>query len=396
MSLAYGGTGWTAKEKKVIDSLRLANLPAVDAPAAASPLFQLGEKLFFDKGLSANGKVSCSSCHQPGRAFTDGKTIAVGLSPGKRNTPTLLGAASRRWLTWDGRKDSVWSQSLAPLENIHENGISRIGVLRHIAMHQELRGLYRQVLGNLPEIEDTRRFPIAATPLGNVASVRAWKSMTAEDRVAVNTAFAKTGRALAAYVATLRYAPSRFDVYAEALMAPDTGVDPESIFTSRERAGLRLFISQKIGCINCHNGPLFSNQSFFNIGTATRLDRGRSSGIKRLLRDPFNCMGRYAPEPKPREGHAIAEGQATWEDCSALRYARRSGHDLPRAFLVPSLRAAAKTAPYMHDGRFVSLEQVVAYYASNPGAKDPAVHLPPIELSVAEQAELVAFIKTLN
>ncbi len=369
---------WTQQELKIIDSLRLGHLPVEKEPPAGA-LLRLGERLFFDRRLSANGKVACASCHRPGKHFSDGLPVAKALGTGARNTPSLVGASQRRWQTWDGRKDSVWSQSLAPLENLREHGISRVQVLRVISDDSRLRGLFEASFGALPALEDERRFPAEATPLGEVAAVRAWKSMSRKDQRQVNTAFAKVGRALAAYISTLRYAPTRFDRYADTLIAGEG--QSAGHLSPEEQEGLRLFISQKSGCINCHNGPLFSHQGFSNIGTGSRADHGRSAGIKHLLRDPFNCLGDHAD---------------TASDCDALRYARRAGHDLRGAFLVPSLRGAGHTAPYMHDGRFASLEEVVAYYASNPRERNPNAHLPEIHLNSAEQRALVAFIKTVQ
>ena len=74
-----------------------------DDPTAVS----LGHHLFFDPRLSGNSNVSCATCHDPARDFTDGRTVAVGMGTSSRNTPTVLNAAHHRWLTWDGRSDSL-------------------------------------------------------------------------------------------------------------------------------------------------------------------------------------------------------------------------------------------------------------------------------------------------
>jgi len=75
----------------------------------------LGQRLFFDGRLSAGGAVACASCHDPARAWTDGRKQAVGLAPLDRNTPTILNVARQRWFSWDGRADSLWSQSVKPI-----------------------------------------------------------------------------------------------------------------------------------------------------------------------------------------------------------------------------------------------------------------------------------------
>jgi hypothetical protein len=95
-----------------------------DDPQAAA----LGQALFFDPRFSANGKISCASCHRAALAFTDGRARAEGMFVGTRNTPTVLNAAFGQWYFLDGRSDSLWSQALQPFENPKEIGGDR----RHI------------------------------------------------------------------------------------------------------------------------------------------------------------------------------------------------------------------------------------------------------------------------
>lgn len=127
--------GWNAQELALLQSFSLAKLPA--APQDPSNRFalnpqavHLGNQLFFDPRLSRNGKIACASCHQPDKAFSDGKPVAEAIAKGTRNTPSLLGAAYQTWFFWDGRKDSLWSQALEPLENPAEHGLTRIEVIR--------------------------------------------------------------------------------------------------------------------------------------------------------------------------------------------------------------------------------------------------------------------------
>ncbi|HEX7830656.1 MAG TPA: cytochrome-c peroxidase, partial [Thermoanaerobaculia bacterium] len=92
-----------------------------DNAAAAA----LGKELFFDPSLSANGKVSCASCHQPEREFQDGVALAQGVGTTNRRTMPIAGTAYSPFLFWDGRKDSQWSQALGPLESAVEHGGTR-------------------------------------------------------------------------------------------------------------------------------------------------------------------------------------------------------------------------------------------------------------------------------
>ena len=85
----------------------------------------LGKALFFDPRFSANGAVSCSSCHKPDRQFQDDLRVGHGIADGGRRTMPLSGTAWQPFLFWDGRKDSLWSQALGPLENPVEHGAGR-------------------------------------------------------------------------------------------------------------------------------------------------------------------------------------------------------------------------------------------------------------------------------
>src|SRR5689334_18923530 len=100
-------------------------------PAAAA----LGERLFFDKRLSSNGQVSCATCHDPQRAFQDGVALAKGVGTTNRRTMPIAGMAYSPFLFWDGRKDSLWSQALGPLESPVEHGGDRMQYAQVIARH---------------------------------------------------------------------------------------------------------------------------------------------------------------------------------------------------------------------------------------------------------------------
>ena len=125
-----GPQPWSAPEAAVLRSLWLGSLDPLppdpsnavaDDPRAA----QLGEKLFLDTRLSVTGTVSCSTCHQPVRNFTDGLPQGKGIGTSQRNTPSIVGTAFSPWLYWDGRRDSQWSQALSPLEDPKEHGSNR-------------------------------------------------------------------------------------------------------------------------------------------------------------------------------------------------------------------------------------------------------------------------------
>ena len=110
---------WTAAERALLGSLTpIPALPpspgnrVADDPVAVN----LGHVLFFDTGLSANGKVACATCHVPEKWFTDSLPLAQGVGQAGRNAPTLMGTQWLPYLFHDGRKDSLWAQALGPME----------------------------------------------------------------------------------------------------------------------------------------------------------------------------------------------------------------------------------------------------------------------------------------
>ena len=194
-----------------------------------------------------------------------------------------------------------------------------------------------------------------------------------------------SAKALAAYGRRLKPASSRFDRYVEALESGDA-IAAAAAMSAREIEGLRLFVGERAQCIRCHNGPLLSNGSFHNIGLAMRgasgVDVGRAAGVRDVLTDPFNCLGDFS------------DAQA--EQCAELNFMRTSGEELPGAFKVPTLRDVDRTAPYMHDGRFATLEAVLAQYANPPVDVLGHQELETAPLSAAEIAALAAFLRALS
>ena len=373
-------------ELEVLRSLWISSLPALpgdpsnryaDDPAAAA----LGEAIFFDRRFSANGQVSCASCHQPENAFTDGLARGQGIGSVPRNTMTVVGTSYSPWLFWDGRKDSQWAQALGPLENSAEHGANR-SMYAHL-----VAGLYRDeyeaTFGPLPDLADEARFPLAAGPVDDPVARRNWAAMAVADRNAVTQVYANVGKAIAAYERRLQPRPSRFDLFVEALLAKDAA--GTAVLTDDEVGGLRLFIGYA-QCSNCHNGPLFTNQSFHNTGVppvpGLEPDVGRAAGIDLVKADEFNCLGRWS--------------DASPEQCTALRFLRDDVDAFLGAFKPPSLRNVSKTAPYMHAGQIATLMDVLRHYRDAPAAAAGHSELTPLTLTDKEVDQLVAFLRTLN
>ncbi|MGI9249540.1 MAG: cytochrome-c peroxidase, partial [Woeseiaceae bacterium] len=141
---------WTDAEIVILRTLSLESLPPLppdpsnvvaDNPQAS----EFGERLFFDPRLSANGGISCATCHQPQRYFTDGLRKGQAIGTSKRNTPSIVGTAYSPWLYWDGRRDSQWAQALSPLEDPNEHGSSRLQAVSVIAEDETYNAAYRSL-----------------------------------------------------------------------------------------------------------------------------------------------------------------------------------------------------------------------------------------------------------
>ena len=378
---------WSTAELATLQTLALDALPQLpadpsnavaDDPAAAA----LGAAIFFDTRFSGDGAVACATCHQPDRFFTDGLPLGQGMGTIPLHSMSLVGASYAEFFTWNGKNDSQWAQALGPLENPLEHGGDRTSYVHLLAKHY--RQQYEAIFGPLPEVSDTARFPAHASPKSAGAALDAWYGMSDADRTAINRAFANIGKAVAAYQRTLLPAATRFDDYVAAAQVNDH-MTMRSLLTADEEAGLRLFIG-KGQCLNCHNGPRFTNDVFHNTAIpgipGQPLGSGRSDGIRSLQSDPFNCAGVYS--------------DAAPGDCTALRFLKTSGAELEGAFKTPTLRNVAATAPYMHTGQFPDLGSVLEHYSDGGLTLIGHNELEPLNLSVEEMQQLEAFLHTLT
>lgn len=354
---------WSDAEILVLRSLALENLPPLppdpsnavaDNPQAA----EFGERLFLDPRLSANGGISCSTCHQPFRHFTDGLRVGQAIATSKRNTPSIVGTAYSPWLYWDGRRDSQWAQALSPLEDPNEHGSSRLQVVGVITEDDAYRATYRSLFGEPGDVSGA-------------------------DPVALNTAFANVGKAIAAFERKLMPTASRFDEYVAVVASGDLHKQTE-LFSDDEVWGLRLFIGEA-NCVQCHNGPLLTNNEFHNTGVLSSPgelpDKGRAAGVREVLANPFNCLGEYSDDPL--------------RQCDELEFVRQ-GPELVGAFRTPSLRNVAVTAPYMHKGQVATLADALLNYNKAPEAMIGHNEAKSLGLSTRELRQLEAFLNTLT
>jgi cytochrome c peroxidase len=297
-----------------------ANFPALVYEVANNPpneaTFELGRQLFYDPRLSSDGSISCGSCHQQSRAFTDGQALALGVASRRsaRNTPALQNLGWHRSFMADGGVRGLELQALAPLTS-----------------PQEMNEPLADALAKLNADSDYRRRFTAIYGPGPIDTPQLLK-------------------ALAQFTSALVSADSRYDKYVRH--------EPGGTLTAVELRGHALF-QQK--CSSCHATDLFTDESFHNNGLDRTfpLDSGRAH-ISQLPAD----AGR---------------------------------------FRVPSLRNVARTAPYMHDGRFQTLEEVLAHYAHGVRPSrtlDPLLRQPDgrlgLPITTQEQHELLAFLNTLT
>ncbi len=384
------GVEFTAEQLKEVRSLSpvpppppsLTNAHADDPEAAV-----LGQMLFFDPKLSETGEVSCATCHDPTQDWTDGKTVSVGLEPVTRNAPTLFNLAHHRWFFWDGRKDSLWSQSLGPIENTREMGGSRIEVYHSIAGDAERRALYTHVFEPFPQLE-TKTPPAKGYPNpGNPRDPmhQGWLQLSASDQDRINQVFVNVGKAIEAFERKLVSKASPFDAFVASLHPSEPS--PANLLSDSAVRGLKLFID-KGQCTLCHSGPHFTDLEFHNIGLdrgKNALDSGRFEGVALVKADPFNGQGNFSDD------RSIAANQS-------LHYLAQKPNNLGE-FKTPTLRNVATTPPYMHDGRFASLRDVLEFYSNldqEPALGHREETLQPLGLTDQELDDLEAFLETLT
>jgi len=322
-------------------------LPMVpeDNPMTAAKV-ELGRHLFYDKRLSINGEMSCASCHEQARAFTDGKRHAVGATGEhhRRNSMGLANAAYAVSYTWANPLiETLEQQALVPMfsEEPIELGLAN--------REQEI---FRQ-LGRDPVYRDMmRQIGVAELDLATVT------------------------RALASFERSLVSFDSPYDRYRY-------GKDETAISEAAKR-GEELFFSERLECFHCHGSITFSNatkhqkSAFWEAGL-------HNTGL-------YNIDGKGA---YPARDTGVLEVTSDPKDMGKFR--------------TPSLRNIAVTAPYFHDGSAATLEEALAHYeaggrtiAQGPdqgvGSVSPAKDLLIIGFTLTreERADVVAFLRSLT
>jgi cytochrome c peroxidase len=275
--------------------------------------FELGRKLFYEPRLSRNNTISCGSCHIQSSAFTQhGHDVSHGIDDrlGRRNSPPIMNLAWSSSFMWDGGIFDLDLQPIAPITAHEEMDEKVSNVIAKLQAHPQYPALFKKAFGS--ETITTSSFM----------------------------------KALSQFMTMCISSNSKYDSVVLQLGKVQ--------LTNDEQAGL-LLVQHKCG--SCHNGALFTDQSFRNNGIGIGFN---------------NDAGRY---------------EITLRNEDRYR------------FKVPSLRNLAFTAPYMHDGRFYTLDAVLDHYSHGVQAVqnlDPVLSNGGIALSVDEKSKIKAFLNTLN
>lgn len=285
---------------------------------------KLGKKLFFDPRLSISRQIACASCHDPELGWADGRQLAFGHNrrQGGRNAMSILNTAYYDELFWDGRSESLEDQSLFPLQD-------------HVEMNMDL------------ELALTR---LNAIP----AYLRQFKEAYQTDTIELE----HLQKALATFERSVVSRHSRFDRF----VAGD-----RDALDDQELMGLHLFRT-KARCMNCHNGPLFSDNLYHNNGQS-------------MFGRPGEDLGRY-----------LVTGDTA---------------DVGK-FRTPSLRDVTYTGPWLHNGNVFELAEIIDMYErgmpqiiprkmdGHPLYPEKSPLLKPLELNREEKAALLAFLEAIS
>jgi len=285
--------------------LKPLSIPA-DNPLTADKV-ELGKQLYFDKRLSRDDTISCASCHDPKKGWSNGEAFATGVrgQVGGRSAPTIINAAYSDLQFWDGRALALEGQALGPIQNPIEMDMSLDEVVAKLNKIDGYRAAFRKVFNT---------------------------DVTSEG----------IAKAIASFERTCLSGDAPFDRFKAG--------DKAALSDSAQR-GMKVFFG-KAQCSSCHTGHSFTDFSFHNIGV----------GMEKEKTDP----GRH----------------------EVTKVLGDKG-----GFKTPTLREISRSAPYMHDGRFKTLADVVDYYdkgAFNNPQLDEAIF--PLKLSTQEKADLVKFL----
>ncbi len=341
-----------------VDLLQYATQPPLGLPKVPAPTenpltldkIKLGRKLFFDRRLSLNNTFSCAMCHVPEQGFSSNEmATAVGIEGRtvRRNSPTLYNIAFAKLLFHDGRENTLEQQVWGPFLAHNEMGNPSVGfVINKIKQSSDYQGLFKKAFGRGPGMETI-------------------------------------GMAIASYERTLNSANSAFDRWFYK--------NNKWALSKSAKQGFDLFTG-KAGCNNCHligkDHALFMDNKLHNTGVgyqqamSKEADKLRVQVAPGIFIDVDNDIVATVTERKPND---LGLYEITQNPDDRWKYK------------TPTLRNIALTAPYMHNGQFSTLKQVIEFYNQGGIANenlDPLIK--PLGLSEKEMDDLLAFLKSLT
>jgi cytochrome c peroxidase len=310
-------------------------LTPLPAPAAVNPAqVELGRHLFFEPRLSGDGGRSCASCHIPSQGFADGEPLSRGYNGTEyfRNAPGLLSVRLKPRLMWDGR------------------GANLVGVVREMVLSAQFMNGNADII-----VERIRQIPHL---------FMLWRRAFGESGAQRGE---QVFQAIAEYLKTLDFGPGPVD----------SALRGEASLPPLADEGMRLF-KGKAGCIACHYGPLLSDGRPHRLGVSDHAD---------LAREPLRAVSLLSHYAE----HGLANPMVERGDIGVYAINKNAGDR--GSFITPGLRGLSHTAPYMHNGRYASLEDVVAFHDRGGG---PGSELHPLRLTARERQALVAFLQALS
>lgn len=352
-------TAFNLQAAQTTSQTNLLGLPPVPIPAdnlQSEAKINLGDKLYHDERFSADGKVSCATCHSREKGFTDNLKVSKGFKgqTGTRNAPTVINAAFYTSQFWDGREPDLEGQSKQPPINPVEGGLpDHQPILKIVLQDKTYSAAFKDVFG------------VSGTDI------------TMEH----------VSKAIASFERTIVSGNSAFDRYYYA-------GDIDAMSDAQIR-GFELF-KLKGRCVSCHvieqTQAIFTDNRFHNIGVGFKMIQGKESETAATM------------IASKRKGADVDTAVLTQKNMSELgRFAVTENPTHVGAFKTPTLRNVAVTFPYMHDGSLERLEDVIDFY--NNGGRvnedDPdsgflSGGIRPLGLSDDEKEDLVEFLKALT
>jgi len=291
---------------------------------------ELGKKLFFDRRLSGDGTMSCSTCHDPEKAYTDGLELSLSYPTTRnwRNSPTLVNVAFQKYLFHDGRSFTLENQALFPMMSAFE-------------MNRNL-DFVEEVIRSVPEYVD--------------AFQKVFGGEVTRERMAM---------AIAAFERTLLSVNAPLDRH---LMGDNKALSEEA------KKGLVLFTG-KGKCAECHFGVPLSDDKFHALNVPENPEHQRDPRIAATRRfvAKVSHYEDYRNLSEDPGRYLVTKDKRDW-----------------KAFRTPTLREIAKTGPYMHNGIFATLDEVIAFFDKGGGKGNTA--LKPLNLSDDEKISLRDFL----